>query len=107
MVKNPLAALKVASERKFKMMFDFSRANKLAFDVSKEIQQTQPYGTTGATASFARGASSSIKEAMAIKRKAKKSKPQMMLPKMSMPEMKMPHMEMKELNLKKKISGKI
>ena len=74
-VKNPLAALKVASEKKFKMMFDFSRANKLAFDVSKEIQQTQPYGTSGATASFARGASASIKEAMAIKRRLRKTHP--------------------------------
>jgi hypothetical protein len=74
-VKNPLSGLKVASAERFKNMFDFSNANKLAADVSKNLRQTQPYGTSGASASFSRGVASSIKEATSIARKPKKSTP--------------------------------
>lgn len=88
-IKNPLAELRVASAKAFKGMFDFRLPNKLAGDVSKNLKQTQPYGTTGASGAFSRGASSSLQEAMnigtpqsfkqqtvkAVMRKVKKSKP--------------------------------
>jgi hypothetical protein len=88
-IKNPLAELRVASAKAFKGMFDYRLPNKLAADVSKNLKQTQPYGTTGASGAFSRGASSSLQEAMSIgtpqsfipskiaSRKVKKSKPKL------------------------------
>jgi hypothetical protein len=88
-IKNPLSELRVASAKAFKGMFDYRLPNKLAADVSKNLKQTQPYGTTGASGAFSRGASSSLQEAMSIgtpqsfipskiaARKVKKSKPKL------------------------------
>jgi hypothetical protein len=63
-------------------MFDFTVPNKLASDVSSKLKQTQPYGTSDASASVISGISSSIKEATSIrKRRSKKSLPKAKLKK--------------------------